>query len=156
MAYEIERKFLLGSDAWRTQVYQTRNIQQAYFCNTEKASLRIRIADQQGFISTKSMTDAIRRHEFEYEIPLQDAQFMLDFMCLGSAIIKLRHLIRIDNHVWEIDEFHGDNEGLIVAEIELEHEDQPFARPAWLGPEVSHDRRYFNMSLVTHPFKNWA
>ncbi len=156
MAYEIERKFLLSSDRWRRQVDQTLSIKQAYFCNTDKASLRVRIANERAFISSKTMTQAIRRHEFEYEIPLNDAEFMLRYMCMGSPIIKFRHLVRHGSHVWEIDEFQGDNDGLIVAEIELAHEDETFDRPSWLGREVSRDSRYFNMSLVETPWKNWT
>ncbi len=156
MAYEIERKFLLSSEQWRDLVYKTLSIKQAYFCNTDKASLRVRISDQSGFISSKTMTQAIRRHEFEYEIPLHDAEFMINYMCQGSPIIKHRHLVKVDGHVWEIDEFHGDNEGLLVAEIELEHEQESFTRPDWLGREVSDDRRYINVSLVNKPFKSWS
>ncbi len=156
MAYEIERKFLVTSDSWRQQVYKTLDIQQAYFCNTEKASLRIRTTNQSGYISSKSMTEEIRRHEFEYEIPLHDAEFMLTYMCMGSAIIKQRHLLKIDQHTWEIDEFQGDNKGLIVAEIELSYENEVFTKPEWLGMEVSHDPRYINMSLVDNPYRNWT
>lgn len=156
MAYEIERKFLLTSDAWRHQIDRTLDIKQGYLCNTEKASLRIRISDQTGFLSSKTMTKQIRRHEFEYEVPLHDAEFMLEYMCLGSPIIKKRHLVKIDHHTWEIDEFLDDNKGLIVAEIELSHEDEPFTNPSWLGTEVSGDIKYFNMSLVARPFKSWT
>lgn len=101
------------------------------------------------------MTVDIRRHEFEYEIPLHDAEFMLMNMCQGSPIIKTRHLVDIDRHTWEIDEFHGDNLGLIIAEIELSHESDIFVRPDWLGDEVSSQSRYFNMALVESPYKNW-
>ncbi len=156
MAYEIERKFLLASDTWRDQVYRTIHIQQAYLCNTDKASLRIRSTDDKGYFSSKSMTKDIRRHEFEYEIPLFDAEFMILHMCQGSAIKKDRHLVKIDQHIWEIDEFYGDNAGLIVAEIELGHEQEAFTRPSWAGQEVSTDTRYFNMSLVNNPYKNWT
>lgn len=155
MAFEIERKFLLKSDAWRTEVSSIKQIRQAYFCNTEKASLRVRIADQTAYLSSKSMTFDIRRHEFEYEIPLHDAEFMIENMCQGSAIIKNRHHVTIGQHIWEIDEFSGDNSGLIVAEVELQDEAEPFTRPDWLGREVSQDGRYMNMSLVNNPYKNW-
>ena len=155
MAYEIERKFLVISDHWRSHIYKTLDIKQAYFCNTEKASLRVRISNQTGFISSKSMTRDIRRHEFEYEIPLHDAEFMLSYMCMGSPVIKKRHLVKVDQHVWEVDEFLGDNEGLIVAEIELGHEDEAFEKPEWAGQEVSSDPKYINISLVSHPFKTW-
>ncbi len=156
MAYEIERKFLVASDAWREQVFHTIHIQQAYLCNTDKASLRVRIANDKGYFSSKSMTRDIRRHEFEYEIPLADADFMIQHMCQGSAIKKDRNLVRVDQHVWEIDEFYGDNDGLIVAEIELGHESETFTQPLWLGREVSSDARYFNMALVENPHKNWT
>ena len=156
MAYEIERKFLLSSDAWRTQVTRTLNIQQAYLANTDKASLRVRISGDKGYISSKSMTRDIRRHEFEYEIPLQDAEFMIRFMCQGNPILKHRHLVPVDDHTWEIDEFYGSNSGLVVAEIELAHEDEIFTRPAWLGEEVSSQKQYFNMELVHTPFCSWT
>jgi adenylate cyclase len=156
MAYEIERKFLLKDDSWRAQVRRSRSIKQGYLCNTDKASLRVRISDQQGFFSSKSMTVDIRRHEFEYEIPLHDAEFMLMNMCQGSPVIKTRHLVDINQHTWEIDEFHGDNSGLIVAEVELSHENETFTHPSWLGDEVSSQSRYFNMALVENPYKNWT
>jgi adenylate cyclase len=156
MAYEIERKFLLTSDAWRKQVQKTLHIKQAYLCNTDKASLRVRTSDDKAFISSKTMTRNIRRHEFEYAIPLHDAEFMIEFMCQGSPVIKQRHLVPVGAHVWEIDEFAGDNQGLIVAEIELAHEEEYFDRPDWLGLEVSGDERYFNMMLVKSPYKSWT
>lgn len=155
MAYEIERKFLLKSDAWRADIYHTRDIKQAYFCNTEKASMRVRISDKAAYLSAKTMTIDIRRHEFEYQIPLHDGEFMIEYMCSGSAIIKQRHLVKVDQHTWEIDEFEGDNKGLIVAEVELKHESELFMKPAWLGQEVSRDLRFMNMSLVTNPYKGW-
>jgi adenylate cyclase len=156
VAYEIERKFLVKSDIWRAQIFQSKRIKQAYFCNTEKASLRVRISDESAYLSSKTMTYQIRRHEFEYEIPLHDAEFMIEHMCMGSPIIKFRHLVKVDEHTWEIDEFSGDNRGLIVAEIELQSESEVFTRPHWLGHEVSHEGRYMNMSLVNMPFKNWT
>ena len=156
MAYEIERKFLLRSGEWRDQVHQTVHIKQAYLCNTGKASLRVRLADNKAYLSSKTMTYDIRRHEFEYQIPLHDAEFMIQYMCQGSALIKSRHLVSIGRHTWEIDEFFGDNEGLVVAEVELGHEDEEFFRPEWLGEEVSTDVRFYNMSLVENPYKSWT
>jgi len=156
MAYEIERKFLLASDAWRSQVYETLQIKQGYFCNTDKASLRVRVTNKKAYLSTKTMTLDIRRHEFEYEIPRVDAEFMLQHMCNGSAVIKQRHLVKIDQHIWEIDEFEDDNLGLLVAEIELQHESEVFNKPDWVGKEVSDDRRYVNVSLVNNPYKDWS
>lgn len=156
MAYEIERKFLVTSDDWREQVEKTLQIKQAYFCNTAKASLRIRVSDKSGYLSSKSMTMDIRRHEFEYEIPLHDAEFMLEYMCMGSPVIKKRHLITMGQHVWEVDEFLADNEGLVVAEIELGDENEPFEKPDWIGLEVSNDPKYINLSLVSNPFNSWT
>jgi len=156
MAYEIERKFLVTSDDWREQVEKTLQIKQAYFCNTEKASLRIRVSDQDGYISSKSMTMDIRRHEFEYKIPLQDAEFMLEYMCIGSPVIKKRHLIKVGQHVWEVDEFLADNAGLVVAEVELGHEDEPYDKPDWVGLEVSNDPKYINLYLSSKPFNSWT
>jgi adenylate cyclase len=156
MAYEIERKFLTVSTAWRDQVERTLCIQQAYLANTDKASLRVRVSDQTGFISSKSMTRDIRRHEFEYSIPLHDAEFMIRYMCQGSPIIKQRHLVPVGKHLWEVDEFAGANQGLIVAEIELASETEAFEHPDWIGQEVSSDPRYFNMALVDQPYCNWT
>ena len=156
MAYEIERKFLLSSSVWRQQVVRTIPIQQAYLANTDKASLRIRIAGDKGYLSSKSMTRDIRRHEFEYAIPLPDAEFMIQHMSQGNRIVKDRHLVPYGNHTWEIDEFYGDNQGLVVAEVELAHETEPFQRPIWLGSEVSSEYRYFNMALIENPYKNWT
>ncbi len=156
MAYEIERKFLLKNDSWRAHVQRSIGIQQAYICNTNKASIRVRIADQKAFFSSKTMTKDIRRHEFEYEIPLHDAEFMILNMCQDHSIIKTRHLVQVENHVWEIDEFHGENSGLIVAEIELDDEKETFHAPTWLGSEVSNEARYYNMSLLTIPYNQWT
>jgi len=102
------------------------------------------------------MTLDIRRHELENEIPRVDAEFMLQHMCNGSAVIKQRHLVKIDQHIWEIDEFEDDNLGLLVAEIELQHESEVFNKPDWVGKEVSDDRRYVNVSLVNNPYKDWS
>ena len=156
MAFEIERKFLLTSETWRDEVCEKIEIKQAYFCNTNKASLRVRITNKDAFLSSKSMTRSITRHEFEYPIPKHDAEFMLLNMCEGSAIIKTRFLVKRGQHTWEIDEFHGDNKGLMVAEIELSHEQEFFEKPDWLGEEVSEDIRYINVSLVKNPYKNWT
>ncbi len=156
MAFEIERKFLPSSDAWRQAIQRSIQIRQAYLANTDKASLRVRITDQAAYLSSKTMTIDIRRHEFEYSIPLHDAEFMLEYMCQGSAIIKQRHLVSVGRHTWEIDEFMGDNAGLVVAEIELGHETEAFARPEWVGEEVSGDPRYFNMNLLKNPYTSWT
>ncbi len=156
MAIEIERKFLLASDDWRGQVERSIEMRQGYFCNTDRASLRVRIAGDRARIGIKSMTLALRRTEFEYPVPLEEAQVMLEQMCQPAIIHKTRHLVRHGQHLWEIDEFHDANAGLIVAEIELDDEAEFFERPCWLGEEVSGDPRYLNFALARHPFGDWT
>ncbi len=156
MAIEIERKFLLAGAQWRDQIERSVEMRQGYFCNTDRVSLRVRIEGDRAGIGIKSMTHAIRRTEFEYPVPLEEARLMLEQMCQPPIIHKTRHFLHYQGHLWEIDEFHGDNEGLVVAEIELADEAEAFARPQWLGEEVSDDPRYLNFRLATHPFKDWT
>ncbi len=156
MAIEIERKFLLAADSWREQVERSIDMRQGYFCNTDRASLRVRIEGDRARIGVKSMTHTMRRTEFEYPVPVEEARIMLDEMCQPSIVIKTRHLLHFQGHLWEIDEFHGDNEGLLVAEIELGDETESFARPDWLGEEVTDDPRYLNFRLASQPFKDWT
>jgi len=157
MAREIERKFLLRGD-YKAEVFRSMRITQGYLCSTPKCSARIRIRDDQGFLTLKGPSDAkgLSRFEWEKEIPLDEARDLIP-LCVSGLIDKTRHLVRNTDgrHTWEIDEFHGDNEGLVVAEIELSSEDDPFDRPSWLGPEVTGLRRYYNASLSRHPFKDW-
>ena len=155
MAKEIERKFLLADDAWRNHVERSERMVQGYLNGEGPVSLRARIAGPRAWLNIKSRTLGISRDEFEYEIPLADAERMLGHLTTGPVIDKTRHFVRHGGLLWEIDEFHGENDGLIVAEVELEHVDQPFDRPAWLGEEVSHDARYYNVSLVKNPFSQW-
>ncbi len=157
MALEIERKFLLSSDTWRGLVTQSTLYRQGYLTpsvQNAKASVRVRVEGESGMLNVKSVHMGIQRHEYEYAIPLLDANEMLDTLC-GSIIEKTRHLVPIGAHVWEIDEFHGDNAGLIVAEIELGAVDEDFVRPEWLGMEVTDDARYYNVALVNKPFNTW-
>ncbi len=154
MAVEIERKFLLRSDQWRD------GAEGEYYCqaylNLDKArTIRIRITDSKAFLTIKGPPTGISRAEFEYEIPQSDAREMLP-LCQGSMIEKRRFKILAGKHVWEIDEFLGDNSGLVVAEIELGSEDEAFDKPSWLGKEVSSDPRYSNSRLVGNPFCNWS
>lgn len=152
MATEIERKFLVTGDAWR-QGEGLRYVQG--YLNRDKArTVRVRIAEGQGFLTIKGANRGAVRAEFEYAIPLADAEALLA-MCDGPLIDKLRYRIPLDEHVWEVDEFLGDNAGLIVAEIELGHEAESFARPAWLGEEVTGDPRYYNSSLASQPYCTW-
>lgn len=155
MAREIERKFLLASDAWRNRIERSERMVQGYLNDQGPVSVRVRVVGDRAWLNIKSRTLGISRDEFEYEIPLADAERMLDHLTTGPLIDKTRHLVTHGDHRWEIDEFHGENEGLVVAEVELEHVDQPFARPAWLGEEVSQDARYYNVSLVKNPYSRW-
>lgn len=156
MAAEIERKFLINGEQWRAEVHESLVVRQGYLAGTERASVRVRASAEQAWLNIKSATLGIQRQEYEYPIPLDDAREMLDTMCNGPLIEKTRHFVRHAGHLWEIDEFFGDNAGLIVAEIELGHEEETFERPAWLGEEVSDDPRYYNVSLVRHPYREWA
>ncbi|KTG17356.1 MULTISPECIES: CYTH domain-containing protein [unclassified Guyparkeria] len=155
MAKEIERKFLLVSEAWRDEIETSERMVQGYLNDDGPVSVRARITGPRAWLNIKSRTLGISRDEFEYEIPLADAERMLDHLTTGPVIDKTRHFVRRGGLLWEIDEFHGENDGLIVAEVELEHVDQPFDKPAWLGEEVSHEARYYNVSLVKKPYSQW-
>jgi len=155
MATEIERKFLVRNEGWRAHVSSGIFYRQGYMASTTTCSMRVRCGGGQGFINLKSATLGITRKEYDYPIPEQDANEMLDLFCEGPLIEKTRYLVEHAGHVWEVDVFTGDNEGLVVAEIELDAVDESFALPDWAGEEVSHDPRYYNVCLVKNPFKNW-
>jgi len=155
MPIEIERKFLLSNDTWRDEVVKSSRIRQGYMGIIDKASVRIRIQGDKANINVKSATLDIRRMEYEYEIPLDEAEEMLDQLCNQPQIDKTRFIVKRDGHVWEIDEFYGDNEGLVVAEVELGSEDEAVIKPDWIGEEVTTDPRYYNVSLIKHPFNKW-
>lgn len=152
MAIEIERKFLVTGTAWRQG--PGRLLRQGYLNQGGSVTVRVRADDSHGFLTIKGPSEGLRRAEFEYEIPLPDAQELLT-LCGGAVIEKLRYKAFLDGYCWEIDEFLGDNSGLIVAEIELPDEDAQFSRPNWLGCEVSDDPRYRNSNLVLCPFSSW-
>jgi adenylate cyclase len=154
MAIEIERKFLLANDAWRAQVLTSTRLCQGYL-GGERASIRVRMADDAAWLTIKERRDGIERLEFEYPIPRADAEAMLDRLS-GSLIRKTRHIVAVDGFRFEIDEFDDANAGLIVAELELNTAEQSFPRPAWLGAEVSDDPRYFNAALARHPYGEWG
>ncbi|MEM9091339.1 MAG: CYTH domain-containing protein [Cyanobacteria bacterium P01_F01_bin.53] len=155
MAQEIERKFLVTNDSWRT-LAKGQPYCQGYLATAEPGqSVRVRIAGDQGFLTIKGPAQGVTRAEFEYSIPVADAQKMLETLCQRPFIQKMRYRLPIDDVVWEIDEFEGENAGLIVAEVELHSEEQPFERPDWLGEEVSGQTRYYNSSLVKNPYSNW-
>lgn len=153
MSVEIERKFLVNSGAWHSEASRSIRIAQGYLCTDPERTVRVRLKGEQGFLTIKGRNDGITRAEFEYEIPLADAEALLK-LC-PQLLDKTRHLVEHAGHTWEVDEFHGDNAGLIVAEIELGSVDEAYARPDWLGAEVSHDPRYFNSALSTHPYTRW-
>lgn len=155
MATEIERKFLLRDDSWRAAVQGSVKMIQGYLANTERGSVRVRLAGDRATLNLKSMTLGVTRSEYDYAIPAADAQSILDSLCLRPLIEKTRHHVHWGGLLWEIDEFHGENAGLVVAELELSHAQQDFARPPWLGPEVSDDPRYYNVCLVEHPYRAW-
>jgi adenylate cyclase len=153
VAVEIERKFLLRDDGWRASVERSLRIRQGYL-GGDGCSVRVRISDGAATLNIKSKQVGVSRSEFEYAIPLADGEALLALA--GTAVLaKTRHHVRCGAHLWEIDEFEGDNAGLVVAEIELGAEDETFARPDWLGEEVSFDRRYYNVSLVREPYARW-
>lgn len=156
MSTEIEHKFLVLDDRWRQQVERSARMRQGYLTSDARCSVRVRIADGQGFLNLKSGTLGIQRSEYEYPIPLADAEEILDTLCEKPLLEKTRHFVHFGAHLWEIDEFAGDNRGLIVAEIELSHPDEPFVRPGWLGEDVSHDIRYYNSQLARHPYTTWS
>ena len=154
MAHEIERKFLLANQDWRALVTGSFVLKQGYLSTTQKSTVRLRVKSDKAMLTVKSKNTGIRRSEFEYEIPIRDAEEMLQ-LCQTPLIEKTRYTITIGKHIWEIDEFSGANSGLLVAEIELDTEEESFEKPAWVGEEVSTDARYYNSNLVAHPFTQW-
>lgn len=157
MPTEIERKFLVSSDAWRAQASRSEAMVQGYLAGPPAArcSVRVRIAGERAFLNIKSVASGIERDEYDYAIPLADAQRMLATLA-GAVVEKRRHYVEVDHHVFEVDEFGGDNAGLVVAELELERVDAPFPHPSWLGREVSDRARYYNLNLAQHPYARWS
>lgn len=154
MGTEIERKFLLTGDDWR-QLGMAKTYRQGYLNAQKERTVRVRTIDDKGFLTIKGIRVGITRMEYEYEIPVQDAKIMLETLCEKPLIEKKRYIIEFAGFTWEVDEFFGENDGLLVAEIELQSEKQQFEKPPWIGEEVSEDPRYSNSNLVTNPFKNW-
>ena len=155
MALEIEHKFLVKDDSWRQDVSRSTLFRQGYLSNTPLSSVRVRVSDTEAWLNIKSATIGTQRQEFEYSIPLADGISLLASLCHKPLIEKTRHFVTYRDHLWEIDEFFGDNAGLIVAEIELSAVGEAFDKPAWLGDEVTHDVRYYNNNLCQNPFCNW-
>jgi adenylate cyclase len=154
MGEEIERKFLVSGEAWRETAEGTR-YRQGFLSTEPERTVRVRVAGTRGSITVKGKSLGARRAEFEYEIPVADAERMLDTLCKRPLIEKVRYVLGVGAHTWEIDVFEGDNAGLVVAEIELRREDEAFERPEWVGEEVTDDPRYFNSNLVANPYRAW-
>ena len=165
MGIEIERKFQVLGQAWRAAAERVQPMVQGYLDGTAttarthgpgqgKASVRVRIEGDRAFLNLKSRQSGPMRQEFEYPIPLVDARALLQ-LCSGSLVEKNRHYLHHQGHLWEVDEFLGDNAGLVVAEIELGAVDEAFARPGWLGAEVTDQPRYYNLALASHPYTQW-
>jgi len=151
---EIERKFLVVGDGWKNEA-TGKKISQGYISKNDESVVRVRQKGEKYFLTIKANRGDISRLEFEYEIPKEDCEMMLEQMC-GDPISKTRYTADINGKTWEIDEFHGVNEGLIMAEIELDNADEEFVKPYWAGPEVSFDIRFFNSYISEHPFSSWG
>jgi len=160
MGIEIERKFLLKNDSWKKHVSVSTDFKQGYLLapgstDITKSSVRIRIEGNKANINIKSMTLSITRQEYEYPIPLEDAEKILKELCEKPLVEKIRHIVIHEEHKWEIDVFSGDNKGLIVAEVELKNESENFSIPHWLGEEVSDQVKYYNVNLIKNPYSSW-
>lgn len=156
MAIEIERKFLVCSDVWRAQIASSERYAQSYLANTALSSIRVRVCEDRACLNIKQAVPGRQRQEYEYSIPAADAREMLVNLCEGHRIEKTRHRVYYDEDLWEIDEFEGVNQGLLVAEIELRSARQTFERPPWLGREITDDLRYYNNMLAAHPYTEWG
>ncbi|MDH3527888.1 MAG: CYTH domain-containing protein [Gammaproteobacteria bacterium] len=155
MAIEIERKFLVSGDEWRTSASGD-HYRQGYLSTAHGRTVRVRVIADVGYLTVKGETVGAARPEYEYVIPVEDAHAMLDKLCLRPLIEKTRYSIEYQGLVWEIDEFEGENAGLVVAEVELESEDQSITLPGWIGAEVTDDSRYYNANLVANPYPKWS
>ena len=154
MGVEIERKFLLANEGWRGQGIATR-MRQGYLVADPVRTVRVRIEGGRAVLTIKGKTTGAARGEWEYDIPVADATELLDGLCEQPQVEKIRHRIEHAGHTWEVDEFLGLNAGLVVAEIELDAEDEAFAKPDWIGAEVTGDKRYYNSSLIRMPYSQW-
>lgn len=156
MGREIERKYLVTGDAWRTGVVKRQRFEQGYLAITGDCAVRVRLAGDEARLNIKNATLDIERQEYEYPVPPDDAREMLETLCRGRSLTKVRHWVDHDGDTWEVDVFEGANRGLVLAEIELEDREQRFALPEWIGREVSGDRRYLNASLALSPYTTWG
>ena len=153
---EIERKFIVTDDSYKAMAFSSDRIAQGYICREGGNSARVRIRGNKGYITIKgpSLDGGLSRFEWEKEIPVTEAQDLLK-LCHGGIIDKIRHLVKCGEHIFEVDEFFGDNEGLVVAEVELEDAGETFEKPAFIGREVTGDKRYYNSRLTIFPYKSW-
>ncbi|RLB73003.1 MAG: adenylate cyclase [Deltaproteobacteria bacterium] len=156
MAIEIERKFLLVDDSWRPAADAGTKMRQGYLSNNDKSSIRVRLSDDTAHLNIKSAEPGCVRREYEYPIPVSDAEELLADLCHEVLIEKIRYKVNFSGFIWEIDVFSGVNQGLIVAEIELDDLEQKFPRPLWIGREVSDEIRYYNSHLIDCPFCQWS
>lgn len=154
MALEIERKFLIDSNVLPV-LTDGMHIKQGYIQTADKTVVRVRIKDQEAYLTIKGGNQGIKRLEFEYPIPIEDAHQMIDNLCSKNIIDKTRYEVKIENHMWEIDIFHGENEGLIIAEVELDDENEDLLIPSWVFQEVSNDAKYYNSNLIANPYSKW-
>lgn len=156
MPLEIERKFLVAGDGWRADAHRRVAMRHGYLTELDSpASVRVRVEGDVGKLNVKQAIVGSSRAEYEYEIPAPEAEEMIVTLCRG-LILKTRHYVNHAGHLWEVDEFEGDNAGLVVAEIELAREDEDFVHPSWLGAEVTQHRRYYNNALASHPYTRWS
>ena len=156
MALEIERKFLVLDDSYKHEAYASSHIRQGYICSDRGRTVRIRIRDEHAYITIKgpSLDGGLSRYEFEQEIPMDDAEKLMT-LCDPGIIDKTRWLVKSGQHTVEVDEFHGENDGLIMAEVELSNPDEKPILPHFIGKEVTGDRRYYNSQLRCHPYSTW-
>lgn len=154
MGVEIERKFLVDGDAWRT-LGEATLLRQGYLSADPARTVRVRIDGERAFLTIKGKSVGAARGEWEYPIPVEEAAELLDGLCLQPLVEKVRRRIAVGPHTWEVDEFLGANAGLVVAEIELASEDEAFDKPDWIGREVTGEARYFNSNLIRHPYSQW-
>lgn len=156
MGIEIERKFLIADDSWREQAGEGERYRQGYLFTGQHCSVRLRAAGDRAWLNVKGATVGAARPEFEYDVPHADAIAMLDDLCDPGQIDKTRYRVPVGRHCFEVDVFHGANEGLVVAEVELAAPDEAFERPSWLGAEVTDDTRYYNARLAREPWSEWG
>lgn len=153
---EIERKFLVRNSDYKRQAFSSSRIQQGYICSGHGRTVRVRVRDDRGYLTIKGPSDkeGVVRYEFEKEITLEEARELMN-LCEPGRVDKTRYLVKSGNHTFEVDEFYGENEGLVMAEVELQRADEPFEKPDFIGEEVTGDHRYTNAHLSKHPFQSW-